>query len=560
MPAATAATTDLHPVRPAANRRPRVWGALCAFLVSVSMLLAVSGVAVFAQSGAAGGPAFVPATAVAYGEIRLDLPGDQHEQLAAFMAHFPGFADPSTFDTKLDQILDQALSSATGGSATWTGNIRTWTNGQVGAGLLALPADMSSDEQPSVVIGVTVTDRAALEVQLATMTTSDVSTEDYSGTTITTSGNSAYAITDQYLLVSAAAADVKVSLDVLAGSVPSLATSADYQAAAGSQPADHLGSFFLSTAALKPLIEAQLGQQAGGDMLVAQLAQVPAWVGGYAQVAADHLTVAAGTQLAAGGIVPAVRETAIAAHFPADTLMFVETRDLGTTVDALLAQLKLQMAADPTSSQTIAGVEQGLGTTLDKLLDFVEDAGVGVSFDGQQLSAGIVATLTDEASGGRRLQTLLGLLQLVSGGADAPLTVTTAEVGGATVTTITLKPSADIPTGLPFEPAASIAISDGYLYLGVGDFAAAALAQDPATSLATAPRYTVAVSAAGTPNAGVVWLDVAAAAPLLVAMGGGADAAYETDVKPWVDVVDSFVATVIVDGDIASVKALLFVK
>jgi hypothetical protein len=58
----------------------------------------------------------------------------------------------------------------------------------------------------------------------------------------------------------------------------------------------------------------------------------------------------------------------------------------------------------------------------------------------------------------------------------------------------------------------------------------------------------------------VVWLDVAAAAPLLVSMSGSSNASYDTDVKPWVDALDSFVATVTVDGDIASVKALLFVK
>ena len=64
---------------------------MVAFLVSVAMLLAMTGVAVFAQTGAApADPAFVPATAVGYGELRLDLPGDQHDQLAAFMAHLPG--------------------------------------------------------------------------------------------------------------------------------------------------------------------------------------------------------------------------------------------------------------------------------------------------------------------------------------------------------------------------------------------------------------------------------------------------------------------------------------
>jgi hypothetical protein len=549
---------DPLPVRPAATRRPRLWRSVVAFLVSVSLLLAMTGVAVFAQTGAAGGPRFVPATAVAYGEVRLDLPGDQHDQLAAFMANFPGFADPSSFDTKLNELLDQALSSATGGGTTWSGNIQTWSNGQVGLGLLALPT--TAGAQPDVVIGLGLKDRAALETQLTTMLgTQTATTEDYAGTTVTTAGTTSYALTDAYLLVSPAAADVKTALDVLAGTTPSLATDPGYQAARATQPADDLGSFYIATASLQPFIEQWLSQQSGAGMLAGQVTNLPAWIGGYAQVAGDHLAIGASAQLAVG-TAPSVGETDLAAHFPADTLLYVETRDLGKTVDSLLAQLKTQLAADPKNTDTITGVEQGLGVTLDKALDFVQDGAVGVGFDGQRLSAGIVATLSDQAGGGRRIQTLLGLLRLVGGGANAPFAISSTVVNGTTVTTITLQPSAGIPANLPFDPSVSIAVADGHLYLGLGDFAATALAQDPAASLATDPRYSSAVTAAGTPNAGVVWLDLAAAAPFLVQVAGANDASYQTNIKPWVDALDTFVLTATTDSDIVSLKALLFVK
>ena len=68
------------------------------------------------------------------------------------------------------------------------------------------------------------------------------------------------------------------------------------------------------------------------------------------------------------------------------------------------------------------------------------------------------------------------------------------------------------------------------------------------------------MSEAGTPNAGVVWLDVAAAAPLLVQVAGANDASYETNIKPWVDALDTFVLAATTDKDIVSLKALLFVK
>ncbi len=551
------------PARPAVRHRPRLWRSVFAFLVSISLLLAMTGVAVFAQTGTAGGPTFVPETAVGYAEVRLDLPGDQHDQLAAFMAHFPGFADPAAFDTKLNEALDEALSSATGGSATWTGNIQTWSTGEAGVGILTLPmgTDASGNTtEPDFVVGLGLRDRAALETQLtALMGSRTVTTQNYNGTTISTTGSTSYAITDSYLLVSPVVADLQASLDVVAGTAPSLAADPDYAAARATQPASNLASFYLSTAALKPLIQQQLSQQAGSEMLLAQLANLPPWVAAYAQVADDHLTFGASTQLA-GGMTPSIRETDLAAHFPAGTLVYLETRDLGTTVDTILAQVKTQLATDPKNSQTISALEQGLGATLDKALDFVQDGAVGVGFDGTKLSAGIVATLTDEANGGRRIQTLLGLLRLVGGGANAPFAVSTATVNGTTVTTITLQQSAGIPSDLPFTPAVSIAVADGHLYLGLGDFAATALAQDAQSSLATSPRYVAGLAAAGTPNTGVIWVDIAAAAPLVLQMSGADSPAYETNVKPWIDALDYFVSTATVDGDIATLKALLFVK
>ncbi len=387
--------------------------------------------------------------------------------------------------------------------------------------------------------------------------TSTVTTEDYAGSTITTAGNASYAITDSYLLLSPAVADVKTALDVLAGTTPSLATDPDFQASRATQPADELGSVYIKTASLQPFIQQWLSQQSGAEMLASQLGNLPVWVSAYAQVASDHAGIGGSARLASTAGVPAVRETDLAAHFPADTLLYVEARDLGNTLDSLIAQVKPQMVADPKGSQQLAEIERQFGSTLDKVLDFAEDGAVGVGFDGQQLSAGVVVTLKDQAVAERRLQTLLGLLRL-SGG-SLPADITSADVNGTSVTTITLKPEA-APPNLPFDAAVSVAIADGHLYLGLGDFATTAIAQDPATSLATSPRYSAALTTAGTPNAGIIWVDAAAAAPLLVQMAGVDSPSYQTDIKPWVDALDSFMATATVDGDIVSLKALLFVK
>jgi hypothetical protein len=65
---------------------------LVALLTTLAMLLGSLGLAAFAQTGDATGPEFLPADTFLYAEARLDLPGDQREQLMTFLGHFPGLA------------------------------------------------------------------------------------------------------------------------------------------------------------------------------------------------------------------------------------------------------------------------------------------------------------------------------------------------------------------------------------------------------------------------------------------------------------------------------------
>lgn len=547
-------------------RRPWRW--VTALLVTLAMLFAMTGVAVVAQTGETGGPRFVPANAVAYAEVRLDLPGDQHDQLAAFMSHFPGFADPSTFDTKIDEMLDQALSQASKGAATWTGNVKPWSNGQFAMAITSLPASAATDgaAAPSIVVGLGISDRAALEAQIAQLhlgpsASPAASPETYQGATIVTSddGRTSFAISDTYLLFSNSRADLQASLDTLAGSAPGLASDPDYQAAVATMVSPNLGHFFVRTSALIPLLQQSMANTPGGAALAGQLAKVPAWAAGYLQVASDHLTLGGSVPLTAGGFQPSVRTTDLAAQFPSGTLGYLEVRDLGTLIDAFLGQVKAGLASSPGNNQTLTGIEQQLGP-LDKLLEFVDDAALGISLDGQTPSVGIVATLNDPAKGAARIQTILGLLRILSGGSNAPYTVTTSQVDGVTVTTITLTSASGIPSSLPFQPAISVAVRGDHLYLGLADFASTALAQDAASSLTSDPRFTTAVGDPATPNGGILWVDLAALAPLIQNAVGTSDPAFLTNAGPWLSALDSFSTTTTVDGDTFRSRTVLFVK
>jgi hypothetical protein len=554
----------------ATRPRPVRWA--IALLVTVAMLVATTGVVVFAQTGSSGGPAFAPATSVLWAELRLDLPGSQEEELSELLGHLPGFADPAALDAKVNELLDQVVSQASSGGASWTGDIDPWSNRQFGLALLEIPegATMSAGATsspttgqlpPSMVIGLGVKDRAALESRLASFLTQEpIATEQYAGATVTTVGDDvSYAVTDQYLLVAPAADDVKASLDVLAGNAPGLVDDPSFAAAAARIPADRLGAFYFAVSALRPLMESQLTGQPGTELVLDMLDQLPTWVSGYAQASSDHLTLAVDLQTPPSFPVPSMRETDLASRFPAGTFVYLEIRDLGSTLHAALETVLAQVPAE--STEDIAQLERLLGAPLPALLDPVEDAALGVSFADGTFAGGIAATLSDVEAAQTRVNNLVGLIRLMSAaGDDPPFTITEADVAGVPVTTFTFEDGAGMSAfAAPIQPSISVAVSADHLYLGVGDFVETALTQDAATSLASDTRYANALTVAGSPNAGMAYIDIAGVQSLIEGMGG-ADERYTTDVKPWLDALDYLVLSNLADDDSLSSKLLVFVR
>jgi len=88
------------------------------------LVVAVVGGVLFLAAPHAGTPSatahYVPADPAMYAELRLDLPGDQHDNLAAFMSHFPGFADQAAFQQKLDESLKSLVTRESSGAITGT--------------------------------------------------------------------------------------------------------------------------------------------------------------------------------------------------------------------------------------------------------------------------------------------------------------------------------------------------------------------------------------------------------------------------------------------------------
>ena len=325
------------PARPTQSHRMR-W--LVALLTTATMLLGSVGVAVFAADGAAAagaGPVYLPASSVLYAEARLDLPGDQRTQAMKFLAHIPGFEDPSTFDIKLDGAIDSVLGSG-GMGLSYSNDIKPWSNGLISVGLPSLPAAGSGMSGADAILGLGVADRGALDTALPAIVTAagtgaTVTTTDYNGTTVTTftpadgSAGKSLAPTDSYLLVASQLSSIESSLDILAGSTPSLAQDPGFASAWAGLPSDRLAAFYADGTQLRTALQAQLssGGTAASTAMVADglLGLIPDHFVGALRADADHVTALVQAQPNASAPPMAVRATDLAAHMPASALAYV---------------------------------------------------------------------------------------------------------------------------------------------------------------------------------------------------------------------------------------------
>ena len=142
-------------------------------------------------------------------------------------------------------------------------------------------------------------------------------------------------------------------------------------------------------------------------------------------------------------------------------------------------------------------VETFLGAKIEDYLSFVGNVGIGASYDGTKLQLGLAATVTDEATAQTRVTGLVSALRLGAMAAGLPIKVTDTTVNGTTVSTIDFGSYPGLPANLPIDTKVTIAVGGGHLYLGLGNFAVAALARTSADSLAGNARYSSAISAAG---------------------------------------------------------------
>src|SRR4051794_15572381 len=202
---------------------------------------------------------YVPADTTAYAELRLDLPGDQHDNLASFMSHFPGFADQAAFQQKLDESLNSLVLRSNSAGIDWNNDVKPWFGGQVAVfgnvnsnpGMIEMDSYVAPPP-PEIVFAFTVADKAKLQATIdARSVGSQAASVDYQGQQIKTiaqpagmSTSGSYVITDDAVLVAPTVDLLRAALDVKAGQKAGLADQQFFLQQLAALHADRLATFY----------------------------------------------------------------------------------------------------------------------------------------------------------------------------------------------------------------------------------------------------------------------------------------------------------------------------
>jgi hypothetical protein len=258
-------------------------------------------------------------------------------------------------------------------------------------------------------------------------------------------------------------------------------------------------------------------------------------------------------------------ESKLPSFVPATTVAFAEGHDVAERVK----RLKEALAADPRLADGVKQVDQTLSLVggLDAVTGWMGEAGVAVTADGQSLNAGLVVTPTDPAAPKRLLDQLKAFIAL--GGGQYGLKTTDQDYNGTTITVVDLGGlggmlggQGGVPAGSTSNLQLAYATTDEVVAIGTTDFVKQVLdTKAGGPSLASSDRFKAALDRAGTRHASLAWADVKgilAFAETRLKDRLGAD--YDTNVKPFLQGLDSVIATTVPGDSIDSGTVIISVS
>ena len=577
----------LTPVAPVAGppkaSRSR-WAVALGAVSVVTILTAAVVYALVGRSPDATVLGYVPSGAVVYGEVRLDLPGDQRQEVGEFLSHFPGFADQAALDTKLDEVLDKLVSDASDGKQTFTKDIKPWFDGELAfsAGPLPDPKTILSGPEGSglgaarALALLSIKDEAlarawfedAFKQSGATTTT-----ETYNGVPLTIFAGkdgpkAAFAILDGKVAVAGDVASVKAAVDT--GGQGGFADEPGAKAALDAPSDDHIGFVYL---ALGPIIDwtQSLGQAVTDSKVLGVPAAsteaydkfIPAWTAFWLRVEGDALVMESAAPKAETQVGPTTdRKSDVAEHVPASAIALVVSHDTGTTLKQALDLYK----GEASLKEVTDAIDQGLGILggADNAIGWIGDTGFVVNRSGDEIEGGLVVLPTD-VEDAKRLFTSIRNLAPLSG--VAGVTFRDEDYHGTTISVASIDVGALAGDSLPIKLdklEIAWAVTDDIVVIGTGPaFVQHVLDTTDATSLASNDRYEALLARvkAGT---GSAFVDIAAVRDLVEDKVKSGDAAalkkYETDVKPFLAPFDALIASNSAGGDLTTSTVVITVK
>lgn len=511
---------------------------------------------------------------VVYGEVRLDLPGDQRTELGQFLSKFPGFADQSTLDAKIDDVLDRVVRAATEDRQTWTTDIQPWFGGQLGFSVGAMPtAERPEDARFLLILGVTDAERARAWFD---QVTADVETTpgEQDGMQLSLFGadgvTGAMGIHDERVMLVGDEASVR---EAIAGDGNGeLESNEQFGQAQAAIEGDSLGFVYVDLQAYTGWAM-DLSESIGASVPFAELSRelTPEWMMFRAQARGDSLAFEAVGPHPELTAADENRAGSLAGHVPPSTFFLADAHDAGASIRELSARLRQEPEAAEVFEQldqvlSFVGGEEGL-------VGWMGDAGVALARDGDGIHGGLIFRPTDRARAENLLTNLRNLASL--GGASMGLTVRDEDHAGTPVTIIDVgdwrdlagaaagsaMPGTDLPEG---RLEIAYAVTDDVVVLGIGpSFVRASLDAGSSDSLADDDRYRNLLEQVGAENTASLWLDMVAVRELVEQLGTTDPegfAAYERDVKPYLLPIDSIIQATVRDGDLDRTTFLVTVR
>ena len=565
------------------------WAAAIAIVALVIGATGVVAALITGSTAASTVMGYVPDKTVVYGEVRLDLPGDQRKAVGEFLSKFPGFKDQASLETKIDEALDSFVKSATK-DQTYTTDIKPWFDGQLGFSVGPLPPassitkDSSSLEAARYLALLSIKDPAAAQAWfdgVITKSGAKTTTETYDGATLTISAEpdkpkAAFAVIDGKVAAIGDVASVKAAIDTDGKS--GFAAEPGPKAALDAADGDHVGFLYV---AIRPLLDwstdltkaaaPSAGTAANSLLSGALLKTVPAWTAYWLSFESDAIVMEAAAPKPATAIGPTQNRTStVVEHVPASALAVSVSNDFGDTIKELLALY----GSDPALKEMVGQLDKALDLVggADAAFGWAGDTAIVVNVAGDTPEAGLVIQPTDKAAARQLFTALKALIAL--GGSTQGITVRDESYAGTTITIVDLGDlgklagagdvkvlGGALPTG---RVEIAYAATDDIVVIGSGPgFVKAVLDTTKATSLASDPQYKTLADRAGAGTSSA-FVDITAIRGLvekgMVSADPAGKAKYESDVKPFLVPFDALFASNSTGGDLTESVVYITVK